>query len=212
MTQTDLEAVREGTQDVYDRHAKFWQRERPKDLYERVWIDRFLESIVPKSRLLDLGCGTGDPIARYLCDQSYEVVGVDYSPSMIEIAKGLLPAANWLVADMTALPEIGTFDGILSWDGFFHLSQDQQRKALPMLVDRLRPGGNLMLTIGPTAGEVTGMVGEEPVYHSSLDSEEYRALLSSGCFETLEIVTGTMEAETRGRSVLLAQGCMKRRR
>ena len=131
LTQTDLEAVREGTQDVYDRHAKFWQRARPKDLYDRVWIDRFL---------------------------------------------------------------------------------DQQRKALPMLVDRLRPGGNLMLTIGPTAGEVTGMVGEEPVYHSSLDSEEYRALLSSGCFETLEIVTGTMEAETRGRSVLLAQGCMKRRR
>ncbi|MEM1398215.1 MAG: class I SAM-dependent methyltransferase, partial [Pseudomonadota bacterium] len=87
-TQTDLEAVRQGTQGVYDRHAAFWQRERPKDLYERVWIDRFLESVRPRSRLLDLGCGTGDPIARYLCDQSYEVVGIDYSPSMIEIAKG----------------------------------------------------------------------------------------------------------------------------
>jgi hypothetical protein len=70
------------------------------------------------------------------------------------------------------------FDGIISWDGFFHLSQSEQRLLLPKLAAMLRPGGIMLLTVGPVQGEVTGTVAGQTVYHASLSPREYRQLLS----------------------------------
>ena len=53
----------------YRRHADAFVRKRGMDLFEQPWLDRFLEVAREGSEaphLLDLGCGFGAPIARYL--------------------------------------------------------------------------------------------------------------------------------------------------
>ena len=153
--------------------------------------------------MLDLGCGSGEPVGGWLLKNGFAVTGVDVAPGMIALARAAHPGAEWIVADMRELSELGRFDGILSWDGSFHLSRDEQRRALPQFAALLRPGGTMMLTVGPDDGEVTGTVGEETVYHASLSRDEYAALLEP-LFATVS--HDPFDSDPDGRHILLATG------
>lgn len=39
----------------------------------------FANNLSPNSRVLDIGCGTGYPIALYLSKQGFQVTGIDIS-------------------------------------------------------------------------------------------------------------------------------------
>jgi SAM-dependent methyltransferase len=65
-------------------------------------------------RLLDVGCGTGSSSAAMLA-RGYEVVGVDLSPGMLELAaRRLGPDVPLHHHDMRRLPRLGTFDVVWS--------------------------------------------------------------------------------------------------
>lgn len=199
----ELAAMAATTQAVYERNARRFDAERPKGLHERVWLDRFLDLIPNEGAILDLGCGGGDPIARHMTQQGFHVVGADASTAMLEIARERFPTGDWRLADMRTLSLPETFDGIIGWNSFFHLRPDEQRAVLPKLAAHLNPGGALMLTVGPHAGEVAGIVGDDPVYHSSLAPDEYRQILDG---LGLEIVRFAFEdPDCDQQSVLLAR-------
>lgn len=188
-------------QAVYQRHAQQWHEQRAVDLGEKAWLDRL--ELSANSRVLDLGCGSGKPLADYFLTRGASLVGVDFAPAMIELARQHYPDAHWIVSDMNALPALREFDAIVSWDGFFHLSPDQQRQSLPRILAMLKPQGRLLLTVGPGAGEVDGWVKGEQVYHASLSIEEYGSLLEKA---GLRLITFCPEhPDTYGRSVLLAE-------
>jgi SAM-dependent methyltransferase len=168
--------------DLYERHAPTYDRDRSRSLQERGWLDRFLGHVRPGGTVLDLGCGMGEPIARYLIDDGFRIVGIDASASMIALCRARFPDAEWLVADMRQL-EIGRrFDGILAWDSFFHLGMDDQRRMFRRFAAHARRGAPLMFTTGPAEGEAIGTCGDEPLYHASLGPEEYDRLLAAHGF------------------------------
>ncbi len=70
--------------------------------------------------MLDLGCGCGVPIARYLIERRCRVTGVDAASAMITMCEERFPENEWLVADMRTLALKRTFNGIIAWDSFFH--------------------------------------------------------------------------------------------
>ncbi|MGP1352902.1 MAG: class I SAM-dependent DNA methyltransferase [Parasphingopyxis sp.] len=197
-----IEAARIATRDVYERRAHVWDKDRPRSLYEKPWLDQFAAAVGGSGRLLDLGCGAGEPIAAYFIEAGFTLVGVDYSDAMIALARRRYPQAEWLVRDMRQLDLPGRFDGIYSWDGLFHLSVAEQRAALPDLADRIGDGGAILLTVGTGEGEVTGTVGGETVYHASLSEAEYRDILRSAGFREITFVPE--DPECLGRSVLMA--------
>jgi hypothetical protein len=95
------------------------------------------------------------------------------------------------------------FDGILAWDSFFHLSPINQRQMFSVFRAHAAPGAALMFTSGPTCGEAIGTFEGEPLYHASLDSTEYRALLDESGFR---VVQHTVEDTACGRhTIWLAQ-------
>ena len=200
----DLSAIRRDMQGVYERQAGVWHGRRMRDLNERKWLDPFLASLPPQPRVLDLGCGSGVPLGAYLLAQGCDVTGVDYSSAMIALARENVPSGHWQVQDMRTLDLEGDFDGIVSWDAFFHLSQNEQRELLPTLGAMVRDGGALLLTVGPGSGEVTGTVGGETVYHASLSPDEYRSGLKGLGFTDIKFVPE--DPDVMGRSVLLATG------
>jgi 2-polyprenyl-3-methyl-5-hydroxy-6-metoxy-1,4-benzoquinol methylase len=163
----------------YERHADRFDRDRGNSLMERPYLDAVTSSLKPGAAILDLGCGSGEPMARHFIERGYEVTGIDAAPSMIAVCRQRFPSASWIEADMRTLVLGRRYDAIVAWDSVFHLDQDEQRAMFPVFRRHIAPGGMLLFTSGPKAGvEIGKMYGEE-LFHASLDPDEYRALLAS---------------------------------
>ncbi len=162
---------------LYRRNAAEWDRLRGRDLFERAWLDRFLDLLPAKARVLDLGCGSGEPIARHLIERECRLTGVDSSDGMIAMCRERFGGHEWIVGDMRTLDLDARFDGILAWDSFFHLTREDQRTMFARFARLSAPGAALMFTSGPYDGEVVGEMWGEPLYHASLAPDEYRSLL-----------------------------------
>lgn len=171
---------------LYRRHAAAFDRARSRALFERHWLDRFAALAGPAAELLDLGCGSGEPIARHLIAQGHAVTGVDSSPGLLALARQRFPAQSWIEADMRTLALGRRFAGLIAWHSLFHLTPDAQRAMFPILAAHAQPGGALMFTSGTVAGVSIGAYQGEALYHASLDSDAYRAALTAAGFEVIE--------------------------
>ena len=183
-----FDEIHERTIAIYEKHAEAWDQHRPRSLLEKSWLNKFIQPLTPGASVLDVGCGAGEPISRYLVEQGFSVTGVDASQAMIEICKSRFSNEAWMVMDMRELALEKQFDGIIAWDSFFHLKPDEQRRTLRLFLQHLRPGGTLLLTVGHEAGEVLGKVEGEEVYHASLSPEEYKHILGSAGLQEVEMV------------------------
>ncbi|ORX02768.1 class I SAM-dependent DNA methyltransferase [Mycobacterium szulgai] len=168
--------------DIYERNADAWSRDRGDDVPEKDWLKRFLALLPGRPTVLDVGCGSGAPIARHLAEHGCQLTGVDASSAMITISAKRLPEHQWHVGDMRTLALGQRFDGIIAWDSFFHLPQAGQRAMFPIFSAHAAPGAALMFTSGPSAGEQIGSYRGEPLFHASLDADEYRELLHDNGF------------------------------
>lgn len=165
--------------DLYDRRARDWEADRAAGppLIETAWLERFLAALPEAPEVLDAGCGSGDPIARWLISRGCRLTGVDAAPGMIDLCREKFPDQTWEVGDLRGLELGRRFMGVIAWHCLFHLTADDQRLAIAALTRHLAPGGVLMITTGAEAGEMIGEWRGEPLYHASLDAPEYRAIL-----------------------------------
>lgn len=197
-----MQQLRHTHRATYEANADLWDSARSRRLLEKPWLDRLQAHAPPGSDVLDLGCGTGDPIARYLIERGCRVTGVDFATTMLAIARRRFPAQTWLETDMRLLDLGRRFAGIVAWDSFFHLTRDEQRDLLPRLAAHLAPGGALLVTVGPDEGEAVGRVGTSEVYHASLSPAEYARRLGTVGIEVAGFVAS--DPACAGHSVLLA--------
>jgi SAM-dependent methyltransferase len=153
--------------------------------------------------ILDIGCGSAEPIARYIIEAGYVLTGADSSPRMVGLCKARFPSHSWLVADMRNLSLDKRFDGLLAWDSFFHLTPDDQRKMFPVFLAHAAPRAALLFTSGPGHGEAIGTYRGEPLYHGSLDAAEYRMLIDRHGFEV--VAHAAEDARCGGHTVWLAR-------
>lgn len=189
---------------LYERHAHAWDADRGRRLGpEKPWLDRLM-SLLPRGvPILDIGCGSAEPIAKYLIDRGFDVSGIDASPTMVSICRARFPAREWAVADMRTLALGRTYRGLVAWDSFFHLSHGDQRRMFPVFRAHAAPGAALLFTSGPSHGEAIGAYRGEPLYHASLSGSEYRSLLLSNGFD---VVAHTTEGlDLGGHTVWLAR-------
>lgn len=187
---------------LYQTHADAFDALRGRFFVEKGWLDIFLDALPDNENgpeIVDLGCGTGKPMASYLIEKGCNITGIDGAPAMIDFAKASFPNQNWLVADMRALPELKRFHGVIAWHSFFHLTPEDQRAMFEVFNRLCRAEALLLFTSGTSCGEAIGSFEGEPLYHGSLDSAEYESLLTENGFTVLRHV---MEDPTCGKATI----------
>ncbi|PJI91544.1 methyltransferase family protein [Yoonia maricola] len=191
---------------TYERVGQIWAKERNRSLMEKQWLDRFLTAAPRGSgavRVLDLGCGSGQPMAAYMAERGATLTGVDATETMTRLYTQTLPQAEVIKADMRTLDLARDFDAILAWASFFHLSADDQRAMFARFAAHSTARTTLMFTSGHIAGEAIGQVANAPIYHASLDPAEYQQLLEDNGFKVLRYTPE--DPSCGGHTVWLAQ-------
>lgn len=82
---------------------------------------------LPTARMLDVACGTGF-LTQHLAG---EIVGIDQSPTMIEVARERVPTADFVIGDALDLPfDDGSFDRVFTGHFYGHLEEAERRAFL----------------------------------------------------------------------------------
>lgn len=122
---------------------------RGRDTMRARMLDR-LPGDLRGARVLDAGCGAG-PMTAELAARGAEVVAVDISPSLVEIARARLPDGlpgnvTFLSGDMLA-DGLGTFDHVMAMDSLIYYHSHDIARALATLGRRTR--GSIVFTVAP---------------------------------------------------------------
>lgn len=119
--------------------------------YGRVKLDQLVDTLfssLPEgAAILDIGCGTGEHLARA---QRHGLVatGIEPAASMLEVAKRNVPGARIEQGVATDLPfGDGEFDGLIQIEVLRYLHRDDIREALKEARRVLRPGGVALFTL-----------------------------------------------------------------
>jgi demethylmenaquinone methyltransferase / 2-methoxy-6-polyprenyl-1,4-benzoquinol methylase len=109
---------------------------------DRRWRRITAQTVVrPGDAVLDACCGTGD-LAIAGAHAGGKVVGLDFSPAMLERARRKAPELEWLEGDLLALPFAdASFDAATV--GFGVRNVEDLARALSELRRVLRPGGRV---------------------------------------------------------------------
>jgi ubiquinone/menaquinone biosynthesis C-methylase UbiE len=119
--------------------------QRSAQIAAGAWV---VERTGPRARVLDLGCGAGWPTAKQLADEGLDVVGVDVSRTMLDLAAERVPSAQLIQADMRTLPEdIGRFDAVTAFFSLLMLSRHDIVEVLHTCYSLLQRGGVLAIAM-----------------------------------------------------------------
>lgn len=187
----------------YERHAHAFDAVRRKDLVEKGWLDRFLLAVPKGGSILDLGCGAGEPIARYLIDRDRKLTGVDVSERMITLARTRFGRHRWICADMRTVELEGPFHGVIAWDSLFHLPPEDQAEMVVKAAAWLAPEGAFLFNTGSACSETIGCQFGEELYHASLAPADYRALFAA--HSLIEVAFNPHDVMTGGRAIWLVR-------
>jgi SAM-dependent methyltransferase len=136
--------------DGYDRVAErylAWSALRPSEARLRA-LDLADELIPRGADVLELGCGAGIPMTARLAS-GRRLTGVDISPEQIRLARGNVPGATFLVADMTALDRPpASLDAVVAFYSLTHVPRDEGAALFGRIRGWLRPGGVFIASLG----------------------------------------------------------------
>ena len=110
-------------------------------------------------RVLDAGCGTG-AFAVEAARRGAEVVAIDLSPTLVNLARERLPAElasriDFRSGDMLG-PELGQFDHVVAMDSVIHYSTHDAVGALAQLAGRT--SGSILFTFAPRTPLLAAMI------------------------------------------------------
>jgi SAM-dependent methyltransferase len=116
----------------------FAERDRPRWHEEREEMQEAVAAM-PPARTLDVACGTGW-LTQHLRG---EIVGLDASPSMLEVAAARIPDAEFVVGDALELPFAdGSFERLVTGHFYGHLEEPERAR---FLAEARRVAGELVV-------------------------------------------------------------------
>ncbi len=147
---------------VADEYAKQFFHELDGKPLDRKLLDLFSERVLRPGTVCEVGCGPGE-ITAYLAPKGLDILGIDVSPNMIDVARRLSPAIRFEVGDMLSMaaPE-NSFSGIVGFYAIVNLTKADIEKAFSEFYRTLRTSAPLLLShhVGDETIRVSEFLGK----------------------------------------------------
>lgn len=159
----------EETMNTYDNVVKeYIEYFNSKDLNGNVQFQREIDILVSLlnngSRILDVGTAIGD-YPKYLtekCNKVFEVIGIDSSKNMIDVAIKKAPKAKFEVMDMRKLTyKSNYFDAIICLATLIHVDDSTAEKMLEKFDFLLKSKGLIIINVMEYISGDKELYGEE---------------------------------------------------
>ena len=176
--------------DISTRYETAYEDE-PSQIASLDWL---VSHLAPKSNILDIGSGTGRPVASTLTAAGHSVLGIDISPVMVAAARERVPAARFEEIDSRhfAAPA-EEFDSITAYYSYIMgVSQNDIRDVFPRIHRWLKPGGLFVWGTASIGVGVEWMPAKwlgRSVLVSTLSQEETEKCIREAGFEIVRIKT-----------------------
>ncbi len=177
----------DATADLYAEVAGTEINETTEASVDRALLTAFAE-IVDQSgggTVADVGCGPGRA-ASYLTARGTNMIGIDPSSAMLEVARRAHPGITFELGTLTSVPVSDrSLAGVVCWYSIIHTPPESLDSAMAELMRVLAPGGHLLMALQSGLGEavhrtdVLGRVVEFTNYRHNPEDIE-RSLLSVG--------------------------------
>ena len=170
--------VREG----YDQCAHAYAGSRSEEANPELSI--LIERLPSNYFALDIGCGAGIPVCQKLV-QNGNVIGIDISPRMIELAEKNIPSAEFKCADIMRLEfAASSFDAVTSFYAIFHIPKEEHECLFKKIYQWLKPKGYLMATFAKwdQVSYTEDDFFDVTMYWSNFGISQYREMLKQEGF------------------------------
>jgi SAM-dependent methyltransferase len=162
----------------YDAIASRWDRGMIDSQYGLAYLRRAMALASRRGSALDVGCGSGGRIVSELLGNGFDVLGIDASEQMVELARRKHPESPFLVEDICIWTPPEPADLVIAWDSIFHVPYREQRAVVHKLCRSLASGGVLLFTAGGSDGELSGEMHGHTFTYSSLADAEYLEIIN----------------------------------
>jgi trans-aconitate methyltransferase len=187
----------------YDAIADDWYA-LDRGFRARPYVDMVLERLDPGASVLDLGCGTGVPITRYIAKRGFRVTGIDSSERMLAIARRSVPEAAFVHADILDVTMPHRVAAVIAWDSIFHIDRRQHDTVFARIRGVLADWGWLLMSAGGSSEEGfhSEMFGHT-FFYSGYKPVQTVAMLAAAGFDM--DLCEVDDPSSRGHVAILAQ-------
>ncbi|MBI2541423.1 class I SAM-dependent methyltransferase [Candidatus Woesearchaeota archaeon] len=183
MPNKNSELVREG----YNKIAEKYNKQR-KIYQSKPLLLKFLKYIPKNAKVLDLGCGTGISVAKFLRKKSCKITGIDFSEGMLKLARKNVPKAKFIKMDITKMRFTeNSFGAAVSFYAIIHIPRKFHKNIYKNLHRILKKDGILLAnasgtcTWEETAKDYLGA----PMFWSFFSPEKTLKIIKDACFVIL---------------------------
>ncbi len=167
----------------------------------------------PNSKILEIGCGPGN-ITKYLLSKrpDFDVLGIDFAPKMIALAKKNNPKASFATMDARQINHLKTkFDGIVCGFCLPYLSQADSLKFIADCSHLLHDAGLIYISFvegDPGKSDFQTSSSGERSYFYYYNLEDLKSTLVKNKFhylQTLKVAYKISENELELHTILIAK-------
>ena len=149
-------------------------------------LKKFVNFLPKKAKILDVGCGAGVPVAKFLVNSGFEVVGIDSSESMLKLARKNVPKAKFIKKDMTKLNfKTNSFDGIMALYSIIHVPRKEHFLIFQNFHNILKPNSIMLVSMCSNEIEREADFHGERMYWSCYNPKKSLQIIKDAGFKII---------------------------
>jgi SAM-dependent methyltransferase len=185
--------------------------ENVADLAPKESIETMMSLLPKHPRILDIGCGSGRD-AKLFSNLGAEVVGIDFCPEFIQIAKANAPTAEFKLMDIETMDfPSGQFDAAWAACSLMHIEKRVLPDVLKKIHQLLKDNGYFYLAVKQGTGEKleadTRYEGDYQKFWSYFEEAELKQALTTAKFkiQVFELVEKSHQYQTHAAFKIFCQ-------